>query len=186
MTPDTILRFWFEETGPAQWFSSSSAFDAVIRRRFGEFCGSFRQTASISGHPWLARADDALALVIALDQFPRNIWRGSNAAFALDPLGLEAARIMLEAGHDMALAEDRRAFAYMPFMHSEDLADQDLCVRLCEERLPEGAGTLRHARAHRDIIAKFGRFPYRNAALDRADTPEEAAWLAAGGYRPGD
>ncbi|KAA5802251.1 DUF924 domain-containing protein [Alkalicaulis satelles] len=186
MTPETILTFWFEETGPERWFASSAAFDAEIRRRFGPFCGSFRQTPSVTGHDWLGEARPALALVIALDQFPRNIWRGSNAAFTLDPLGLEAARAMLEAGQDLELTDQQRPFAYMPFMHSEALADQELCVSLCETRLPAGNSTLRHARAHRDVIARFGRFPYRNAALGRTDTPDEAAWLAAGGYRPGD
>ncbi len=184
MTPDAILSFWFDEAGPERWFGGGPEFDAEVRRRFGPLAHSFRTTRTVREHAWLAQPDSALALVLVLDQFPRNIWRGSNAAFSLDALGLEAARIMLEAGHDRALAEDRRVFAYMPFMHSESLGDQDLCVRLCEERLPAGEGTLRHARAHRDIIAKFGRFPYRNAVLGRADTPEEVAWLAADGYRP--
>jgi uncharacterized protein (DUF924 family) len=185
MTPGAILAFWFDEAGPKRWFGGGPQFDAQVRRRFGSMVHGYRTVRTMDGHPWMAQADSALALVLVLDQFPRNIWRGSNAAFSLDALGLEAARLMLEAGHDMALADGRRVFAYMPFMHSEALADQELCVRLCEERLPAGNDTLRHARAHRDIIAMFGRFPYRNAVLGRADTPEEAAWLAADGYRPG-
>jgi uncharacterized protein (DUF924 family) len=184
MTPDAILSFWFDEAGPKSWFGGGPQFDAEVRRRFGPMAHEFRTVRTVRGHAWLDEADSALALVLVLDQFPRNIWRGSNAAFSLDALGLEAAHVMLEAGHDMAVAEERRSFAYMPFMHSESLSDQDLCVRLCEERLPAGEGTVRHARAHRDIIAKFGRFPYRNAVLGRTDTPEEAAWLAADGYRP--
>lgn len=185
MTPAAILAFWFDEAGPKRWFGGGPQFDALMRRRFGRLAHEFRTVRSLRGHAWLDQADSALALVLVLDQFPRNIWRGSNAAFSLDALGLEAAHLMLDAGHDRALAHDRRVFAYMPFMHSESLADQELCVRLCAERLPAGEGTLRHARAHRDIIAKFGRFPYRNAVVGRADTPEEAAWLAADGYRPG-
>lgn len=184
MTPDAVLSFWFDEAGPKRWFGGGPAFDAEVRRRFGKLAHDYRTMRSVRDHAWLDEAGSALALVLILDQFPRNIWRGSNAAFSLDKLGLEAAHIMLGAGHDMALSQDRRPFAYMPFMHSESLRDQDLCVRLCEERLPAGEGTLRHARAHRDIIAKFGRFPYRNTVLGRADTPEEAAWLAADGYRP--
>ncbi|MCH8522050.1 DUF924 family protein [Glycocaulis sp.] len=185
MSPEAVLHFWFEETGPEEWFASSAEFDATIRQRFGDFTQGFRQAQTIAGHAWLEGAGSALALVLVLDQLPRNIWRGSAEAFALDTLGLEAARIILDNGHDLELADNRRAFAYMPFMHSEALADQELCVQLCETRLPEGAGTAHHARAHRDVIAQFGRFPYRNAALGRADTPEEAQWLASGGYRPG-
>lgn len=185
MTPDAILAFWFDDAGPARWFGGGTAFDAQVRRRFAKLAHDYRTVRTVAGHPWMARADSALALVLLLDQFPRNIWRGSNAAFSLDALGLEAARLMLEAGQDLALADERRAFAYMPFMHSESLADQELCVRLCAERLAPGEGTLRHAIAHRDIIAKFGRFPYRNAVLGRTDTPEEAQWLKSGGYRPG-
>jgi len=185
VTPDAILKFWFNEAGHKRWFGGGPAFDADVRRRFGRMAHDYRTVRTVDGHPWMAQADSALALVLVLDQFPRNIWRGSNAAFSLDALGLEAARLMLDAGQDMALAPDRRVFAYMPFMHSEALADQDLCVRLCDERLPAGNDTLRHAVAHRDIIAQFGRFPYRNAVLGRPDTREEAEWLKSGGYRPG-
>lgn len=185
MTAHAILAFWFDEAGPKCWFGGGPAFDAEVRRRFGGLAHGFRTLRSVRGHDWLEQPDRALALVLVLDQFPRNIWRGSNAAFALDRLGLEAARAMLDAGHDLRIADDRRAFAYMPFMHSESLANQALCVRLCEERLPKGNDTARHARAHRDIIARFGRFPYRNAVLGRANTPEEAAWLDTDGYRPG-
>ena len=132
MTAHAILAFWFDEAGPKRWFGGGPAFDAEVRRRFGGLAHGFRTLRSVRGHDWLEQADSALALVLVLDQFPRNIWRGSNAAFALDRLGLEAARAMLDAGHDLRIADDRRAFAYMPFMHSESLADQALCVRLCE------------------------------------------------------
>jgi len=185
VTPQGVLDFWFAETSPGQWFASDPVFDTKVRRRFGAFVRALRAEQSVAGHPWLETPDSALALILVLDQFPRNIWRGSGDAFSLDALGLEAARAMLSRGFDLKLDETRRPFAYMPFMHAESLEDQELCVLLCETRLPEDAGTARHAREHRDVIARFGRFPYRNEVLGRASTPEETAWLESGGYRPG-
>lgn len=183
--PEDILDFWFINAGPKRWFSVSPAFDADVRRRFGAACHALRNGGSVSGHPWLVEPDSALALVILLDQFPRNIWRGSNAAFDLDAKALEAAEALLAAGFDWALEPSRRSFAYMPFMHSEDIEDQALCVALCEERLGVDDGSTRHARAHRDLIARFGRFPHRNAALGRKSTRQEIEFLEAGGYAPG-
>ncbi|MGJ3233079.1 MAG: DUF924 family protein [Oceanicaulis sp.] len=184
LDPESVLGFWFEEAGPKRWFSVDPAFDADMRRRFAPACHALRQARTIADHPWLVEPESALALVILLDQAPRNVWRGSNAAFSLDRLGLEAAEAMVSAGFDWALAEDRRAFVYMPFMHSEDVEDQALCVALCEERLT-GEDTARHARAHMDLIVRFARFPHRNAVLGRESTPEEAAFLSGGGYAPG-
>lgn len=184
LEPEDVLDFWFETAGPKRWFNASAAFDAEVRRRFGPACHALREAGSVSDHPWLVEPESALALVILLDQMPRNIWRGSNAAFSLDPQARQAADAMLAAGFDWALDEDRRSFVYMPFMHSEDIEDQALCIALCEDRLSEG-GTARHARAHRDLIARFARFPHRNAALGRASTPQEIAFLEGGGYAPG-
>lgn len=185
LDPEDVLEFWFEKAGPKRWFSVDPVFDAAMRRRFGAACHALRRLAGVSAHPWLVEPESALALVILLDQAPRNVWRGSNAAFSLDRLGLEAAEVMVAASFDWALPEARRAFAYMPFMHSEDLEDQALCVALCEERLPGDDSTLRHARAHMDLIVQFGRFPHRNAALGRQSTPAELAFLEGGGYAPG-
>ena len=183
--PEDVLDFWFIQAGAKRWFAVDPAFDAEVRRRFGPACHALRNGGAVGDHPWLVEPDSALALVILLDQFPRNIWRGSNAAFDLDRHARQAAEITLAAGFDWALAPDARSFVYMPLMHSEDIEDQALCVALCEERLGEDSGTARHARAHRDLIARFGRFPHRNAALGRPSTSAEAAFLDGGGYAPG-
>ncbi|PWE16849.1 DUF924 domain-containing protein [Marinicauda salina] len=183
--PDDILAFWFERAGPARWFAVDAAFDAEVRRRYAAALFEFERTGSVEDCAWLDDPDDALALVLGLDQFPRNVWRGTAKAFAFDSDALAAAHIALAKGYDRAVPVERRAFFYMPFMHSESLADQDFCVTLCEERLDPAGSTARHARAHRDLIVRFGRFPHRNAALDRESTPEERAFLEGGGYQPG-
>jgi uncharacterized protein (DUF924 family) len=183
-TADEILAFWFEEAGPEKWYRVSAAFDAQMRRRFGKTiereAAIFRQ----GGHPWCETAEGALALILLFDQFPRNVWRGSGKAFEFDPLARDLAGRMIERGFDWAVSEGRRAFVYMPFMHSEDLADQDRCIELARERL-DGEGTLHHAVKHREVIERFGRFPYRNEALGRASTPFEVEYLVNGGYAPG-
>jgi len=187
--PGRVLDFWFDEAGPSRWFTADPAFDARVRRLFGPLVHRLDAELSVSGtvldQPWITRADTALALVIALDQFPRNVFRGSNRAFALDPFAAETAYLAVEFGYDLDVPEPLRAFFYMPFMHSEHLEDQALGVALCRARLPADTSTLRHAEAHRDLIARFGRFPHRNAALGRNSTLEEEAFLAEGGYAPG-
>lgn len=183
-TPDDILGFWFEEAGPKKWYSVSPAFDAVVRRRFGRTIEREAARCRDGRHPWSDSAEGALALILLFDQFPRNVWRGSGKAFQFDPLALDLARRMVERGFDWAVAEDRRAFVYMPFMHSERLEDQERCIALAGERLANG-DTLHHAVKHREVIERFGRFPYRNAALGRTSTPEEIAYLDGGGYAPG-
>lgn len=183
--PDEILEFWFERAGPKAWFAVDPAFDARVRRLFAPLVFALERERDVADHPWMGGPEGALALILALDQFPRNIWRGTPKAFALDAKGLSAARIAVEAGYDWVFEPDRRAFVYMPFMHSERMEDQDACVALCEARLGEDSGTARHARAHRELIARFGRFPHRNAILGRVSTPEEAAFLEDGGYAPG-
>ena len=183
--PGDILAFWFERAGPARWFADDSAFDAEVRRRFAASLFDFERSGSVEDCAWLDDPDAALALVIALDQFPRNVWRGTAKAYAFDPDALAAAQIALGKGYDWAVQAERRAFFYMPFMHSESLADQDLCVQLCEDRLDADGSTAKHARAHRDLIVRFGRFPHRNAALGRESTAEEKAFLEGGGYQPG-
>ncbi len=184
-SPQAILDFWFNQAGPKRWYTVDPQFDARVRRKFAPWLHQFRGVKSVDGDAWLASPKSGLALVIALDQFPRNIWRGSNAAFDLDPLALEAARIMVARGFDFALSDQERAFVYMPFMHSEALADQDLCVKLAAERLPTTDSTVRHAQLHRDVIRQFGRFPWRNAALRRSTTQDEQRYLDEGGYAPG-
>lgn len=182
--PQDILDFWFDEAGPAKWYAVSAAFDATVRRRFGRTIEREAARFDAGRHPWLDSADGALALILLFDQLPRNVWRGSGKAFEFDPLALEIAERMIVRGFDWAVPEARRAFVYMPFMHSEALADQDRCIELAAERL-EGGSTLHHARKHREVIERFGRFPYRNDALGRTSTPEESAYLESGGYAPG-
>jgi uncharacterized protein (DUF924 family) len=185
ITPDDVLAFWFDEASPDQWFGGGPAFDAIVRRRFSGLVFALTDMKTVADHPWLDGPERALALIIALDQFPRNIWRGTPKAFSLDPLGLEAARTAVEAGWDLKLDEAKRAFVYMPFMHSEALADQELCVSLSETRISETSDTAHHAREHRDVIARFGRFPHRNRTLDRPSTASEIAFLSSGGCNPG-
>lgn len=185
ITPDKILNFWFEDTPRKNHFVSTPAFDAKVRRLFAAAIEREAQRYGEDGHPWLDKADDALALIVLFDQFTRNVWRGSGKAFAFDPLARKTADAMVEAGFDWAVPDDRRAFVYMPFMHSEKLADQDRCIALCAERLPEGNNTVEHARKHRAVIAQFGRFPYRNDALGRPSTSAERNYLRSGGYAPG-
>ncbi len=174
-----VLQFWFgegAEYGKAhkRWFEKDPALDDTIRRRFSDL---HRQQAM--AREWLQEPRDCLARILVLDQFPRHIYRGTAQAFASDPLALEAARHLLERGWDADLLPVERMFAYLPFQHSEALADQ---IRSCElyaplQAFPETADTMRYAIAHRDIIQRFGRFPHRNAALGRPSTPEETEFL---------
>ncbi|WP_417477977.1 DUF924 family protein [Maricaulis sp.] len=184
VTAADIRKFWFDEAGPAAWYRVSPEFDARMRRRFAASVEREAAVLRAGEHPWQDEAEDALALILLLDQFPRNIWRGSGKAFAFDALARQVARTMIERGFDWAVPEEQRAFVYMPFMHSEALGDQDYCVELAAERLTS-QGTHDHAVKHRDVIRRFGRFPYRNEALQRETTPEEADYLQGGGYAPG-
>ena len=176
-----ILEFWFEEISPQEQFMGGPELDERIRTRFGEM---WEQAVSGRFREWLETPDGALALIILLDQFPRNMFRGSGKSFDSDALACECSAIAIESGHDMELPERKRLFIYMPYMHSESMEDQQRCVELIRDRIPEsGALNLLHARAHRDIIGLFGRFPYRNEALGRASTDEEIEWMKAVGYR---
>jgi|SRR5579862_515787 len=171
-----VVSFW-REAGPERWFEKDEDFDRTITSRFlalhetaarGEFAAEE------------ASAEGALALVILLDQFPRNMFRGDARAFATDPLARAVAGRALDRGFDKAIEEILRPFFYLPFMHSELLEDQDHCLRLYEAYGdPE---KLKYAVSHRDIILKFGRFPHRNNVLGRATTPAEQAFLDSGGF----
>jgi uncharacterized protein (DUF924 family) len=171
---EQVLRFWFDPAlEPKQrsrrWFTKDGAFDAEVRRRFlplyGEAAGG-----GLGG--WQADPRECLALVVVLDQFPRNMFRGEPRAFATDALAREAARALLPRSG--GLSPDERLFAYLPFEHSESLADQNL---MCELMKDFEADLLRYALRHREIIARFGRFPHRNAILGRTSTPEETEFL---------
>ena len=170
-----VVAFW-REAGPSLWFAKDPSFDERFRTRFLS-----RHEAAGRGEldHWSATPDGALALVILLDQFPRNAFRGSPRMYATDDLARAVADKALARGFDAALAPDVRVFLYLPFGHSEALSAQQNAVDLCAKL---GEPTLSRARHHQAIVARFGRFPHRNAILRRAPTPEEQSYLAAGGY----
>lgn len=174
ITPGDVIGFW-REAGPGKWFNGGAAFDATCRQRFGD---AHMAAARREFDGWMATADGALALLLLLDQIPRNIFRGSGHAFATDGLALHHAKHAVDNGLDMQVDEGLRAFIYLPFEHCEEMAMQDRCVELMT---PLGESSLGYAHAHRNVIKRFGRFPHRNAALGRSNTPEEQEWLDAGG-----
>jgi uncharacterized protein (DUF924 family) len=175
-----VLDFWLEKIGPEGWYAGGETIDTAVR---GRFEGLWHEAMAGACGPWLTDARGALAYIVVTDQFPRNMFRDTARAFASDPHARAAGKLAVSEGWDMAVPEPERMFFYMPYEHSESLADQDESVRLIAARLPEtGAGYVVHAEAHREVIRAFGRFPTRNAALGRATTPAEATWLAAGGY----
>lgn len=178
-----ILTFWFNEAGPKAWFTKSDAFDATVRRRFETLAVDLAAKTAKPPHIWEDRSDSSLALIIALDQFSRNMYRDTPAAFAWDPLARGVTNRMIDKGWDLQIPQDRRSFVYMPLMHSEDITDQNRCVDVMGSRL-EGDSNLRHAKAHRMLIERFGRFPHRNEILGRESTSEEVTFLSEGGYAP--
>jgi uncharacterized protein (DUF924 family) len=173
--PNDVLDFWFRRDR-RDWFAKNPAFDAEIRDRF---LGLYERAAAGGLAPWQLEAASCLALVIVLDQFPRNMFRGSARAFETDALARAAARVIVDRGWDRSLTPDERMFAYLPFEHSESLADQERCLDLMREIAvyPETADLPKWAEAHLVIIRRFGRFPHRNAALGRESTPEEIEFL---------
>jgi uncharacterized protein (DUF924 family) len=178
--PEDILAFWLDDIGPQGWYESSPELDAAIRDRF---LADWTKAREGGMSLWLTYPSGTLAYIILTDQFPRNMHRGSGEAFATDGIARAAAKMAIDRGWDMRIDEPARQFFYLPLMHSECLADQERCVRLMMTRMPEtGAANLVHARAHREVIRRFGRFPYRNDALARPTQGAEAAFLAEGGY----
>ena len=178
-----VLQFWFgEPRGPRlrQWFEKDPAFDARIRARFLPLHEALARGEQAD---WLDDPERCLARIVVLDQFPRNMFRGSPRAFATDAAALQAARHAIERGFDRGRLPVERLFTYLPFEHSEALADQDLACALCKPlaAFAETDDAYRYALAHREIIVRFGRFPHRNAILGRASTPEEVAFLAQPG-----
>lgn len=183
-SPDqNILTFWFTEAGPKAWFKKSDAFDARVRKRFEVCAVDLAAQISSPPHTWEDRPDSSLALIIALDQFPRNMYRDTPAAFAWDSRAIGVSKRMVKKGWDLNIPQDRRSFIYIPFMHSENIEDQKRCVELMGSRLT-GESNLRHAKAHKAVIEQFGRFPHRNAILGRESRHEEIEFLEAGGYAP--
>lgn len=171
MWVDDVLQFWFRDVEPKDWFSKNDRLDARIRERFESLHESLASRAiDVPDTP-----RGYLAAAIVLDQFSRNLYRGSPKAFATDARALELAQAALDRDYDRALSTTERKFLYMPFMHSEDRAMQARCVELFAQI--EDAEALRYAIEHRDIVDRFGRFPHRNEILGRAATPEEAEFM---------
>jgi uncharacterized protein (DUF924 family) len=176
-TPNDVRGFW-RNAGPQKWFIKNERFDDAIRLKFEPVhyraaCGEYDS--------WMLTPEGSLALLILLDQFPRNLYRGSAHSYATDPKALAIARSATDRGWHKVVEEDMRQFFILPFEHSESLADQERGVRLAEEL--GDSELVKWAKIHRDIIARFGRFPHRNRALGRETTPEEQAFLDADGFR---
>ncbi|MFN3991629.1 MAG: DUF924 family protein [Tabrizicola flagellatus] len=177
--PIALLDFWLHEIGPEGWYAGGDEIDSLCRDRFADLWQAARDGGL---EHWAEGTVGTLAYLILTDQIPRNIHRGTALAFATDPQARAAARKALQAGWDLGAPEPERQFFYMPFEHSEDPEDQALSVRLLTERVASDPEMALHARAHQEVIARFGRFPTRNAALGRISSPEEQKYLDEGGY----
>lgn len=177
---DEVLTVWLDELGPKRWYDADEELDGGLRERFLDPW----EVARAGGFDdWSCDAKGALAFIILTDQLPRNMHRDSPLAYATDHLALAAAKRAVDWDRDCDIPEPERQFFYLPLMHSETLSDQDRAVRLISERMPEtGASNLRHARAHREVIRRYGRFPHRNAALGRHTSHAEQKFLDEGGY----
>lgn len=174
-TAADVIGFW-RDAGMARWFSRDAAFDKAFRERYLDL---HMAAAARDLDAWMESADGTLALLILTDQFPRNAFRGTAHMYATDPLARHFADHAATHGHDAQVDQSLRMFLYLPFMHSEDAADQERSVRLYEAI---GGPSLPHALEHRDIIRRFGRFPHRNPLLGRRTTAEEQAFLDQGGF----
>jgi uncharacterized protein (DUF924 family) len=177
LAPD-VLNFWFGEGAERgkrhkRWFEKNPAFDAAVAERFGNLYDRLS-----TNRDWLDPAPECLARIIVLDQFPRNMFRGTARAFAADALALEAAKHALARGYERGLPQVEQLFVYLPFEHSESLADQELACELMKNFEKE---QLDYALRHREIIRRFGRFPHRNAVLGRSSTAEELEFLKTPG-----
>ncbi|ANF85929.1 hypothetical protein A7J50_2529 [Pseudomonas antarctica] len=172
---EAVIQFW-KQAGPKRWFAKDDEFDAAFRDGFH---ATHMQAARRELEGWLGSAHGALALLILLDQYPRNAFRGTAHMFATDPLARLYAHRMVEGGLDQLVEPELRAFCYLPFEHSEDPADQQRSVALNQHL---DASTRHWANEHANIIQRFGRFPHRNAVLARVTTPQEQAFLQAGGF----
>ena len=171
-----VVTFW-QDAGPDRWFTKDEAFDKQIRERLFD---TYEAAAAGKLSDWEQSAQGALALLILLDQFPRNMFRADARAFATDPLARAITAGAIVRGFDSQVPKGLRGFFYLPFEHSEDLADQERCIAL--NKAIGDAENLKWAEIHADIIRRFGRFPHRNAALGRTTTPEEQAFLDGGGF----
>lgn len=177
MDPAKILSFW-QDIGPKGWYEGSEEIDEACR----SFTDTWEKARGGAFRDWLSRPQSALAYMILTDQIPRNIHRGGSEAFATDTLALSGANLAIAAKHDFHIKGPMRQFFYLPYEHAESCQMQSQAVVLFLTRLPEEEGNLLHARAHRDIIRRFGRFPYRNQALGRMTTRPEKQFMDEEGY----
>ena len=173
---EDVLAFW-RTAGPEKWFYKDTGFDGTIRETY---LATYEAAAAGKLSGWETTPEGALALVIVLDQFPRNMFRGDTRAFAADRLAREAAERAIAQDFDMKVAPELRQFFYLPFEHSEEMPDQERCLALF--RATGNAELVKWAELHADIIRRFGRFPHRNAVLGRDTTAEEQAFLDGGGF----
>lgn len=179
-TPEEVLAFWLDDVGPTGWYEPGDALDAKIRERFEPV---WQKAMDGALSLWMTYPSGSLAYLIVTDQFSRNMFRDTAQAFASDSLALAVAKGAINKDWDLRIDSPARQFFYMPLMHSESVSDQERCVRLFHTRMPDaGESNLLHAKAHREVIRKFGRFPFRNAALDRRTTAPEADFMKDGGY----
>ena len=174
-TKQEVLKFWFEETQPQQWFQKNDSFDKEISERF---LVTYDMAKKDLCAEWTKDADGALALCLVLDQFPRNMFRDTSKAFVTDGKALRIAKEALHRGFDMLLTPVKRKFLYMPFMHSESLDEQNRCVSLFEEMQEEEPLSYDYALRHQEVIEKFGRFPHRNEILGRKSSDAEKEYLS--------
>jgi len=176
VSPLDVLDFWWH-AGVEKWFAGGDAFDRRCRE---EFLPAIEAAAAGDFDHWTETADGSLALLLLLDQMPRNVYRGSAQAFKADGKAVKIAEEAVDRGFDRAFPKDVRGFFYLPFEHSENMAHQERCVDLC--RVLGDKELYHYALIHLDVIRRFGRFPHRNAVLGRETTAEEAAYLESGGF----
>ncbi len=182
--PVDILEFWFEKAGEEKWHGANAGFDSIIRQRFEKTSNEIAaQLKFDKTHDWLDDKNGSLALILLLNQFPRFMYRGTKGAYAYDELAVQIASIAIDKGHDFLHSQKKRVFYYLPFMHSENIELQNQCVKLVEMRI-DNPDILFHAREHRKLIKRFGRFPDRNTVLGRENTSAEQAYLNSGAYLP--
>ncbi len=179
-TPEDVLQFWLQDVGEAGWYIADKALDDRIR---AGFLDTWTALSARRLEHWRTTARGTLAYLIVADQFSRNMFRGDLRSFATDAMARIAASAAIKRGWDQEIAAPERQFMFMPFMHSECLADQDRSVCLIQDAMPnKGGSNLLHARAHREIIRRFSRFPFRNAALGRTSSPDEVRFITSGAY----
>jgi len=173
-TAQALIDFWFSPEAAKRWFNSTPAFDDELRERYAE---TYTMACRGDLDEWQETAEGALALVILFDQIPLNIFRGQAPSFATEARAREVARKAIARGFDTQLTDQQKVFMYLPYMHSENLADQDISVDLFTQAGLDN--NLRYASHHREIVRRFGRFPHRNEILGRRSSEEEIAWLAS-------